>query len=49
MPQAHMAVIVDRVVPRGDYTQLPALMVVVLAIGFIAPLAAILALGRKLR
>lgn len=36
-------------VTRGDYTQLPALMVIVMAIGFVAPIAAILLFGRKLR
>ncbi len=37
------------VVPRGDYAQLPPLMVVVMFIGLIAPLVAILLLGRRLR
>jgi hypothetical protein len=36
------------VIPRGDYTQLPTLMVIVIVIGFVAPLAAILAFGRRL-
>jgi hypothetical protein len=37
------------VVPRGDYTHLPALMVVVMTIGLVVPLAAIMLLGRRLR
>ena len=36
------------VIPRGDYTHLPMLMVVVMVIGFITPVAAILAFGRRL-
>ena len=36
-------------VPRGDYAQLPALLVVVMLIGLLVPLAAILAFGRRLR
>lgn len=36
------------VIPRGDYTLLPTLMVVVIVIGFIVPVAAILAFGRRL-
>lgn len=36
------------VIPRGDYTLLPTLMVIVIVIGFVAPLAAILAFGRRL-
>jgi hypothetical protein len=36
-------------VPRGDYTQLPALLMVVLAIGFVVPLAVIAIWGRRLR
>ncbi len=37
------------VVPRGDYTLLPTLLVVVTVIGFVVPIAAILVLGRRLR
>lgn len=37
------------VVPRGDYAQLPTLMVVVLLIGLVVPVATILLLGGRLR
>jgi MFS family permease len=37
------------VVPRGDYTNLPMLYVVVLVIGFVVPIAVIKGLGHKLK
>jgi hypothetical protein len=37
------------VVPRGDYTNLPTLYVLVLIIGFVVPIAVIKGLGNKLR
>jgi hypothetical protein len=37
------------VVSRGDYANLPYIMIWAIAIGFIVPLAAILAFGRRLR
>ena len=37
------------VVSRGDYVNLPCIMIWAIAIGFIVPLAAILAFGRRLR
>lgn len=36
-------------VPRGDYSQLPALFAAVLLIGFIVPVATIVLLGRRLK
>jgi hypothetical protein len=37
------------VVARGDYANLPLLLVVVTAIGFVVPVVTIVACGRKVR